>query len=80
MSPIAMVVVGATGERCRSGEWVCEGLGKDMDGNENVGDRSRFSHWGDSVGLHVMAMTAAGRPERLSLWMAWSVSRVHLSS
>ena len=40
-----------------------EGSGNDMDGNDDVGDEGRFSHWGDSVGSRVAAAAAGGGPE-----------------
>lgn len=63
VSLVVVVVAGAAWERCCSGEWVREGSGNDMDGNEDVGDEGRFSHCGDSVGSRVAAATAGGGTE-----------------
>jgi len=45
----AAVVVVAARDAC-SGEWGREGSGNDMEGNDEVGDVSTFSHCGESVG------------------------------
>ena len=62
------LLTGRAVERCCSGEWVHEGSGKDMDRNDDVGDKGRFFHWGDSVGLHVVAWMGSHSRDQLGTW------------